>query len=91
LSPLFFFAPVILSRAALYTFGVVGSLSYVGATAKTDKFLYLGAPLLAGVTVVVLSGLAPMALPLGMRSLAITEGLWLYGGLIVYGGRVLYE
>ena len=51
----------------------------------------LGEPLLVGVTVVVLSGLAPMALPLGMRSLAITEGLWLYGGLIVYGGRVLYE
>lgn len=34
LSPMFFFAPAILSRAALYTCGVVGSLSYVGATAK---------------------------------------------------------
>lgn len=33
LSPLFFIAPAILSRAALYTCGVVGSLSYVGATA----------------------------------------------------------
>jgi hypothetical protein len=29
LSPLFFFSPAILSRAALYTCGVVGSLSYV--------------------------------------------------------------
>ena len=34
LSPLFFMSPAILSRAALYTVGVVGSLSYVGATAK---------------------------------------------------------
>lgn len=34
LSPLFFLNPAILSRAALYTCGVVGSLSYVGATAK---------------------------------------------------------
>jgi hypothetical protein len=34
LSPLFFFSPAILSRAALYTCGVVGSLSYVGATAR---------------------------------------------------------
>lgn len=34
LSPLFFLSPAILSRAALYTCGVVGSLSYVGATAK---------------------------------------------------------
>lgn len=34
LSPLFFYNPAILSRAALYTFGVVGSLSYVGATGE---------------------------------------------------------
>ncbi|KAL0951700.1 hypothetical protein HGRIS_008376 [Hohenbuehelia grisea] len=34
LSPLFFLNPAILSRAALYTCGVVGSLSYVGATAR---------------------------------------------------------
>ena len=34
LSPLFFMSPAILSRAALYTLGAVGSLSYVGATAK---------------------------------------------------------
>jgi len=34
LSPLFFFSPAILSRAALYTVGVVGSISYIGATAK---------------------------------------------------------
>lgn len=33
LSPLFFMSPAILSRAALYTCGVVGSLSYIGATA----------------------------------------------------------
>ena len=34
LSPLFFLSPAILSRAAIYTCGVVGSLSYIGATAK---------------------------------------------------------
>jgi growth hormone-inducible transmembrane protein len=34
LSPLFFYNPAILSRAALYTLGVVGALSYVGATAE---------------------------------------------------------
>jgi len=40
---------------------------------RNDKYLYLGGPLLAGVTVVALSSLAPMALPLGMRGLAISE------------------
>jgi hypothetical protein len=34
LSPLFFLSPAILSRAALYTCGAVGALSYVGATAR---------------------------------------------------------
>lgn len=59
--------------------------------ARNDKFLNLGGPLLAGVTVVALASLAPMALPLGVRSLALTEALSLYGGLAVFGGFVLYE
>ncbi|OBZ68596.1 Growth hormone-inducible transmembrane protein [Grifola frondosa] len=91
LSPLFFFSPAILSRAALYTCGVVGSLSYIGATARNDKYLYMGGPLLAGVTVVALSALAPMALPLGMRGLAVAEAISLYGGLAVFSGFVLYD
>ncbi|KAF8591927.1 hypothetical protein K439DRAFT_1325355 [Ramaria rubella] len=91
LSPLFFFSPAILSRAALYTCGVVGSLSYVGATASNDKYLYMGGPLLAGLTVVALSSVAPMVLPLGVRSLAFAESISLYGGLAVFGGFVLYD
>jgi len=91
LSPLFFLNPAVLARAGLYTCGVVGSLSYVGATARNDQYLYMGGPLLAGVTVVALSSLAPMALPLGMRGLAVAEALSLYGGLAVFGGFVLYD
>lgn len=59
--------------------------------ARNDKYLYMGGPLLAGVTVVALSSLAPLALPLGMRGLAVAESLSLYGGLAVFGGFVLYE
>jgi len=91
LSPLFFVSPAILSRAALYTVGVVGAISYIGATATNDKYLHLGGPLLAGVTVVALSSVAPMILPMGLRSLAISEAISLYGGLAVFGGFVLYD
>jgi len=58
---------------------------------RNDKYLNLGAPLLAGVTVVALSSLAPMVVPMGLRSLAVTEAISLYGGLAVFGGFVLYE
>lgn len=32
-----------------------------------------------------------MILPMGMRSLAISESISLYGGLAVFSGFVLYE
>lgn len=93
LAPLFFLNPAILARAGLYTVGIVGSLSYIGATAKTDKYLYLGGPLLAGVVVVALAGLAPMVLParIASRALAPLEAVSLYGGLAVFSGMVLYD
>ncbi|KAK6435342.1 hypothetical protein LTR95_008468 [Oleoguttula sp. CCFEE 5521] len=92
LSPMLFFSPAILARAGLYTVGVMGSIAFVGATAKQEKYLYLGAPLLAGVAVVALSGLAPLVLPVtAVRSLAFTQNLWLYGGLAVFCGFTLYD
>lgn len=61
------------------------------ASLRNDKYLYMGGPLLAGVTVVALSSLAPMALPLGIRGLQVAEAVSLYGGLAVFSGFVLYE
>lgn len=92
LSPLMFVQPALLARAGLYTAGMMGSIAFVGATAKQEKYLYLGAPLLAGVAIVALSGLAPLVLPVtATRTLAVTENLWLYGGLAVFGGFTLYD
>lgn len=84
--------PAILARAGLYTVGMMGSIAFIGATAKQEKYLYLGGPLLAGVVVVALSGFAPMILPAtATRALAFSENIWLYGGLAVFGGFTLYD
>lgn len=84
--------PAILARAGLYTVGMMGSIAFVGATAKQEKYLYLGGPLLAGVAVVALSGLAPMVIPAtATRALMWSENIWLYGGLAVFGGFTLYD
>jgi len=92
LSPMFFLQPALLARAGLYTAGMMGSIAFVVATAKQEKYLYLGAPLLAGVAVVALSGLAPLVIPAtAVRTLMFTENLWLYGGLAVFGGFTLYD
>ena len=92
LSPLMFMSPAILARAGLYTVGMMGSIAFVGATAKQEKYLYLGGPLLAGVAIVAISGFAPLVLPAtAVRTLAWTENIWLYGGLAVFGGFTLYD
>lgn len=92
LSPLMFMQPALLARAGIYTLGMMGSIAFVGATAKQEKYLYLGAPLLAGVAVVALSGLAPIVIPAtATRTLMWTENIWLYGGLAVFGGFTLYD
>ncbi|MCJ1476227.1 hypothetical protein MMC13_004893 [Lambiella insularis] len=92
LAPLMFMSPALLARAGLYTVAMMGSIAFVGATAKTDKYLYLGAPLLAGVAVVAVSGFAPLVLPAtAVRTLMWTENIWLYGGLAVFGGFTLYD
>ncbi|KAI9883455.1 MAG: hypothetical protein M1823_004789 [Watsoniomyces obsoletus] len=92
LSPLLFMHPALLARAGLYTIGMMGSLAFVGATAKQEKYLYLGGPLLAGVAIVALSGFAPLVVPAtAARTLMWTENIWLYGGLAVFGGFTLYD
>lgn len=87
-----FMSPAILARAGLYTVGMMGSIAFVGATAKQEKYLYLGGPLLAGVAIVAISGFAPLVLPAtASRSLMWSERIWLWGGLAVFGGFTLYD
>lgn len=93
IAPLLVYAPgALIARAGLYTVAMMGGLSIVGATAKQDKYLYIGGPLLAGACVVAASGLAPLIIPAtAARTLALSESIWLYGGLAVFGGFTLYD
>ncbi|KAI0509063.1 bax inhibitor family protein [Xylaria bambusicola] len=93
IAPLLAFAPpALIARAGLYTIAMMGSISFVGATAKQEKYMYIGGPLLAGAALVAVSGFAPLVLPAtAVRTLAFTENIWLYGGLAVFGGFTLYD
>ncbi|KAL8713248.1 MAG: hypothetical protein Q9220_002769 [cf. Caloplaca sp. 1 TL-2023] len=92
LSPLLFLQPALLVRAGLYTVTMMGSIAFVGATAKQEKYLYLGGPLLAGVALVAVSGFMPLIVPAtAARTLMWSERIWLYGGLAVFGGFTLYD
>lgn len=93
IAPLLVYAPgALIARAGLYTVAMMGGLAVVGATAKEDKYLYIGGPLLAGACIVAASGLAPLIIPAtAARALAFSESIWLYGGLAVFGGFTLYD
>lgn len=92
LSPMFFLNPAVLSRAGLYTLGALGGLSYVGATAHNEQFLYMGGALMAGLGVILVTSLAPMVLPrMSMRTLSVMENVSAYGGVAVFSGFILYD
>jgi FtsH-binding integral membrane protein len=92
MSPVLFISPAILARAGLYTFGLMASIAFVGATAKNDMYLCLGGPVLSGAAIVVLSGIAPHMLPAAATSaLTLSHAVLLYGGLVVTSGFVFCE
>ncbi|KAL8277744.1 hypothetical protein RQP46_009866 [Phenoliferia psychrophenolica] len=92
LSPMYFLNPAILARAGLYTAGALGGLCYVGATAESEKFLYIGGPLMAGLGVLIVGSLAPMLMPrMAVRTMSILENVTAYGGVALFSGFILYD
>ncbi|VDL19448.1 unnamed protein product [Hymenolepis diminuta] len=71
----------ILTRAAIYTAGIVGGLSAVAVSAPSDRFLRWGGPLAIGSLF-----LSPMG-----RLGAGLYGISLYGGLLLFSGFLLYD
>ncbi|KAH8289721.1 hypothetical protein KR054_009991 [Drosophila jambulina] len=91
IAPLCFVGGPILTRAALYTGGIVGGLSTIAACAPSDKFLYMGGPLAIGLGVVFASSLASMWLPPTTMLGAGLASMSLYGGLVLFSGFLLYD
>lgn len=90
-APLCLLGGPILTRAALYTSGIVGGLSTIAVCAPSDKFLYMGGPLAVGLGFVFASSLASMWLPPTTALGAGLASLSLYGGLILFSGFLLYD
>ncbi|CAF3639140.1 unnamed protein product [Rotaria sp. Silwood1] len=92
LAPLYFMQPAIMTRAAVMAAGIVGSISAIGMTARRQEYLWLGAPLMAGLTVVCLASLSSLAIPItAIRTLTMVDNISLYVSLIVFSGLVLYD
>uniref|UniRef100_A0A5K3FK04 Growth hormone-inducible transmembrane protein n=1 Tax=Mesocestoides corti TaxID=53468 RepID=A0A5K3FK04_MESCO len=91
LAPICLVGGPILTRAALYTGGIVGGLSAVAISAPSDRFLTWGGPLAIGLGVVFVSSLGSMFLsPMGRLGAGL-YGISLYGGLVLFSGFMLYD
>ncbi|CAF4497128.1 unnamed protein product [Rotaria sp. Silwood2] len=92
LAPLYLMQPAIMARAALMTAGIVGSITAIGMTAQHQQYLWLGAPLMAGLTVVCLASFGSLVIPItAIRTLTMVDNISLYGGLLVFLGLVLWD
>lgn len=89
LAPLALLGGPIIFKAAAYTGAMVGSLSFVAATSPSERFLYLGGPLVMGLGAVVVASLGSLLLPATGAALAYSVSL--YGGLALFSGFVLYD
>lgn len=87
LSSLGFLPAQILIRAGVLTFGLVSSLSVVAFTAKNDAFLFLGGPLMMGLTGLICTQVLGIFFPFSGAAVS----LMLYGGLTLFSGFLLYD
>lgn len=91
LAPLCMLGGPLLSRAALYTAGVVGGLSAVAASAKSDRFLQMRGALSMGLGVMFIGSLASIFAPAASKLSFGLQGLLMWGGLVLFSGMMLYE
>jgi len=90
LAPICLIGGQLVMTAAMYTAGVVGSLSLLAVCAPSDKFLNMGGPLAMGLGVVFLSNIGAMFFP-ASRLGAGLYSISIYGGLVLFGLFLLYD
>ncbi|XP_065212474.1 growth hormone-inducible transmembrane protein-like [Planococcus citri] len=90
-APLAFMGGAAVVRAMWYTAATIGSLSAIAMCAPSDRFLYIGGPLAAGLGLVFMSSIGTLFIP---ATTALGSGMasfTLYGGLLVFCGLFLYD
>eukprot|EP00123_Amoebidium_parasiticum_P012449 comp21362_c1_seq1/m.29339 comp21362_c1_seq1/g.29339 ORF comp21362_c1_seq1/g.29339 comp21362_c1_seq1/m.29339 type:complete len:332 (-) comp21362_c1_seq1:278-1273(-) len=82
LFPLAMFGGALLQRAAIGTAAVVGSISLIAATTRSDNHLAMAGPLSVGLGVVFAASIGSLFFP----AMPLLYNVSLYGGLAVFGG-----
>ncbi|KAI1278058.1 Growth hormone-inducible transmembrane protein [Halotydeus destructor] len=91
IAPMAFVGGQIMLRAAMMTAGIAGGLSFVAASAPSERFLTWGAPLSIGLGAVFASSVAGMFLPPTTAMGATVHSIALYGGLVLFSAFLLYD
>ncbi|KAJ3061798.1 hypothetical protein HDU98_002305, partial [Podochytrium sp. JEL0797] len=84
-------SPPLLARAGLYTFGLVSSMAFIGATAKSDNYIWTGGPLLGALTVGSIGATFKHILPPSMLVMPRLYSFYLYGGLVIFSAFILRD
>ncbi|CAG2180678.1 unnamed protein product, partial [Oppiella nova] len=91
IASMFLWSGPIISRAACYTAGIVGSLSVIAGCTPSDEFLNMGRPLNI-MLAAVLASIAVLAfLPATTALGASLYSLNLYGGLVLFSAFLVYD
>ncbi|CAH8577874.1 unnamed protein product [Schistosoma turkestanicum] len=78
-------------QAAMYTGGIVGSMSLVGMTAPSDRFINWGNPLAIGLGIAVVSLIGSIFLSPVNRFGSGLASIDLYGCLLLFSGYLLHD
>ena len=91
IAPLSVLGGALLVRAASYTAGIAGGISLVAVSAPSEQFLSWGAPLGAGLGVMILASIGSAFLPPTTAVGMTLHSVVMYGGLVLFSAMLLYK